>query len=147
MQKMGGTRTRLYYKNLCGYIAAMPPLPEQQKIAQILTMQDKLIELQARKIEQLQALKKACLQRMFPKKGCDRPEIRFPEFTDAWEQRELGEVCSEIGDGLHSAPNYDDNGDYFFINGNIFLIYSNLFCFFSSSNSTNLFVSSSISCL
>ena len=72
MQKMGGTRTRLYYKNLCGYIAAMPPLPEQQKIAEILTMQDKLIELQVRKIEQLQTLKKACLQRMFPKKGCDR---------------------------------------------------------------------------
>ncbi len=71
-----------------------PPLPEQQKIAEILTMQDKLIELQARKIEQLQALKKACLQRMFPKKGCDRPEIRFPEFTDAWEQRKLGDVGS-----------------------------------------------------
>ena len=70
----------------------VPPLPEQQKIAEILTMQDKLIELQARKIEQLQALKKACLQRMFPKKGCDRPEIRFPEFTDAWEQREFGDV-------------------------------------------------------
>ena len=69
----------------------LPPFPEQQKIAQILTMQDKLIELQARKIEQLQALKKACLQRMFPKKGCDRPEIRFPEFTDAWEQRKVGE--------------------------------------------------------
>ena len=94
MQKMGGTRTRLYYKNLCGYIAAMPPLPEQQKIAEILTMQDKLIELQVRKIEQLQTLKKACLQRMFPKKGCDRPEIRFPEFTDAWEQRKLGEVVN-----------------------------------------------------
>ena len=94
MQKMGGTRTRLYYKNLCGYIAAMPPLPEQQKIAEILTMQDKLIELQVRKIEQLQTLKKACLQRMFPKKGCDRPEIRFPEFTDAWEQRKLGDVVN-----------------------------------------------------
>lgn len=96
MQKMGGTRTRLYYKNLCGYIAAIPPLPEQQKIAEILTMQDKLIELQARKIEQLQALKKACLQRMFPKKGCDRPESRFPEFTGAWEQRELSDIVDRI---------------------------------------------------
>ena len=30
----------------------------------------------------------------------------------------MGAICSEIGDGLHSAPNYDDSGDYFFINGN-----------------------------
>ena len=113
MQKMGGTRTRLYYKNLCGYIAAMPPLPEQQKIAEILTMQDKLIELQARKIEQLQALKKACLQRMFPKKGCDRPEIRFPEFTDAWEQRELGELSeTTYGGGTPNTSNFEYwNGD------------------------------------
>ena len=36
----------------------------------------------------------------------------------AWEQRKLGEVCSEIGDGLHSAPEYDDNGNFYFINGN-----------------------------
>jgi len=81
----------------------VPPLPEQQKIAEILTMQDKLIELQARKIEQLQALKKACLQRMFPKKGCDRPEIRFPEFTDAWEQRGLGE-CAGFRRGSFPQP-------------------------------------------
>jgi hypothetical protein len=33
--------------------------------------------------------------------------------ANAWEQRKLGEVCSEIGDGLHSAPIYDENGDYF----------------------------------
>ena len=84
-------------------VIAMPPLPEQQKIAEILTIQDKLIELQARKIEQLQALKKACLQRMFPKKGCDRPEIRFPEFTDAWEQRELGNITSSYSGGTPTA--------------------------------------------
>lgn len=36
----------------------------------------------------------------------------------SWEQRKLEEVCSEIGDGLHSAPEYDDNGKSFFINGN-----------------------------
>ena len=39
-------------------------------------------------------------------------------FTDAWEQCKLGEVCLEIGDGLHSAPLYDDAGKYYFINGN-----------------------------
>ena len=47
-----------------------------------------------------------------------KPQIRFKGFTDAWEQRKLGDLCSEIGDGLHSAPIYDEKGSYFFINGN-----------------------------
>lgn len=46
------------------------------------------------------------------------PKIRFKGFDGDWEQRKLGELCSEIGDGLHSAPIYDENGEYYFINGN-----------------------------
>ncbi|WP_295093455.1 restriction endonuclease subunit S [Ruminococcus sp.] len=70
----------------------IPPLPEQQKIAEILSTQDKLIELQEKKIEQLKELKKAYLQKMFPKKGSKYPELRFKGFTDPWEQREFGEL-------------------------------------------------------
>lgn len=33
---------------------------------------------------------------MFPKNGQLYPEVRFPEFTDAWEQRKLGEICERI---------------------------------------------------
>ena len=47
-----------------------------------------------------------------------RPKIRFPEFTDDWEERKFTEGVSEIGDGLHGTPIYSDNGDVFFINGN-----------------------------
>lgn len=75
----------------------VPPLPEQQKVAEILSTQDKLIELQERKIEQLKTLKKGYLQKMFPKKGCKYPELRFKGFTDPWEHRELKDlvdVCS-----------------------------------------------------
>ena len=73
----------------------IPPLPEQQKIAEILSTQDKLIELQEKKIEQLKELKKAYLQKMFPKKGSKYPELRFKGFTDAWEQRKVGELTVE----------------------------------------------------
>jgi len=105
-----------------------PPLPEQQKIAEILGAQDKLIELQARKIEQLQALKKACLQRMFPKKGCDRPEIRFPEFTDAWEQRRLGDMCDEFQSGKSiNASDITDSGEYAVYGGNGFRGYTDTY--------------------
>lgn len=69
-----------------------PPLPEQEKIAAILQTEDKVIELQQKKIDELKRLKKVYLSKMFPKKGCNVPEIRFPGFTDPWEQRKLGEV-------------------------------------------------------
>ena len=37
---------------------------------------------------------------MFPKKGSNVPEIRFPEFTDEWKQRKLSELCSLITKGI-----------------------------------------------
>lgn len=71
-----------------------PSLKEQIIIAEILSTQDKLIELYERKIEQLKTLKKGYLQKMFPKKGCKYPELRFKGFTDDWEQRKLGEIMN-----------------------------------------------------
>ena len=88
----------------------IPPLPEQQKIAEILSTQDKLIELQEKKIEKLKELKKAYLQKMFPKKGSKYPEIRFKGFTDAWEQRKLGEALSLLKDGTHGTHKNSDDG-------------------------------------
>ena len=35
-----------------------------------------------------------------------------------WEVAELNTVCDGIGDGLHGTPEYDENGEYPFINGN-----------------------------
>ena len=70
----------------------MPPLEEQQRIASILSAQDKVIELCERKIEQLKRMKKYYLQNMFSKGGEEYPEIRFKGFTEPWEQRKLGEV-------------------------------------------------------
>ena len=71
---------------------AMPLLKEQKKIAEILSTQDKTIELQGRKIEELKRFKKGCLEKMFPRKGQKVPEKRFPGFTDDWEQRKLGDI-------------------------------------------------------
>ena len=74
----------------------LPPLNEQKKIAQILSTQDKIIELQARKIEELKRFKKGCLEKMFPRKGQKVPEKRFPGFTDDWERRKLGDIASDM---------------------------------------------------
>ena len=36
------------------------------------------------------------LQKMFPKNGEKFPEIRFKGFTEAWEQRKLGDICERV---------------------------------------------------
>lgn len=72
---------------------SLPLVAEQKKIAEILSTQDKAIELQARKIEELKRFKKGCLEKMFPRKGQKVPEKRFPGFTDDWEQRKFEEIA------------------------------------------------------
>lgn len=106
MQKLGGTRTRLYLDNLKRYALALPPFDEQKKIAEILSTQDKAIELQGRKIEELKRFKKGCLEKMFPKKGQKVPEKRFPGFTDDWEQRKVSDLAEKTyGGGTPTTSN------------------------------------------
>lgn len=65
---------------------------EQSKIAEILMKWDEAIELYNQQVEKLKQLKSIWLKKMFPKKGERVPEWRFKGFTDAWEQRKLGEM-------------------------------------------------------
>ncbi|NQI35357.1 restriction endonuclease subunit S [Streptococcus suis] len=74
----------------------LPALPEQEAIGNFFSDLDQLITLHQRKLDDVKELKKALLQKMFPKgNGNDFPELRFPEFTDAWKQRKLGEYFVE----------------------------------------------------
>ena len=79
---------------------------EQQQIGSFFQQLDHLITLHQRKYDKLQVLKKAMLEKMFPKNGSSVPEIRFKGFTDAWEQRKLGEVVKEVtrNDPTSEAP-------------------------------------------
>ena len=70
----------------------VPSVEEQRKIGTYLDQLDNLITLHQRKYDKLQVLKKAMLEKMFPKNGSSVPEIRFKGFTDAWEQRKLDDV-------------------------------------------------------
>ncbi|HFI0725228.1 TPA: restriction endonuclease subunit S, partial [Streptococcus suis] len=75
----------------------LPALPEQEAIGNFFSDLDQLITLHQRKLDDVKELKKALLQKMFPKgNGNDFPELRFPEFTDAWKQRKLGEVAEKV---------------------------------------------------
>ena len=76
---------------------------ETQKIADYFTHLDHLITLHQRKYDKLQVLKKAMLEKMFPKNGSSVPEIRFKGFTDAWEQRKVSEVAEICAGGTPST--------------------------------------------
>ena len=71
-------------------------LEEQTKIGSFFSQLDNLITLHQRKCDKLIQFKTAMLQKMFPQNGADKPEIRFRGFTDAWEQRKLGELGEVI---------------------------------------------------
>lgn len=90
-----------------------PPIDEQKKIAEVLSCCDRVIELKQQLIAELQRLKSGFLQAMFPAKGHSEPDIRFPEFSDAWEQRKLGELSSSFEYGLNAAAkDFDGENKY-----------------------------------
>ena len=72
----------------------LPGTEEQDRIADFFRQLDNLITLHQRKCDKLVNMKKAMLEKMFPKNGEKVPEIRFKGFTDDWEQRKLGELMN-----------------------------------------------------
>ena len=83
---------------------SIPFKEEQLKIGKLMNKLDQLITVNQRKVDLLKELKKGFLQKMFPKNGEDKPEIRFGGYTDAWEKRKLG----EIGE-THSGIGFPEN--------------------------------------
>lgn len=73
---------------------SLPNNEEQRLLGNFLRNIDLSITLHQRKLEHLNLKKKALLQKLFPKNGECYPELRFPGFTDAWEQRKLGNLAT-----------------------------------------------------
>ena len=80
----------------------IPKYNEQQRIGQYFSALDNLITLHQRKCDEIKSLKKFMLQKMFPKNGEQKPEIRFYGFTDDWEQRKLGELLEKYEDPVET---------------------------------------------
>ena len=99
------------YNNLAKYKVYYPQkIEEQEKTIGILSNLTNSINLHERKCEELALIKKALLQKLFPKKDEIKPEVRYKNFSDAWEQRKLGEVLSyeQPGPYIVNSDNYDN---------------------------------------
>lgn len=104
-------KQRVQFPTLSIIPASFPSFAEQQKIGKYFEELDNLITLHQRKCDQTKELKKFMLQKMFPKKGEKNPEIRFPGFTDDWEQRKLGDFGLATG-GTSIESEFSANGKY-----------------------------------
>ena len=90
----GDGRSNYNIKDFNKLVISIPTLDEQEKISALINNINTIITLHQRKLEHLNLKKKALLQNLFPKNGERYPELRFPGFTDAWEQRKLGSIGS-----------------------------------------------------
>lgn len=103
-------------------------IEEESKIGQFFHSIDNLITLHQRWLEHTKELKSSLLKKIFPKDDEKFPEIRFPEFTDAWEQRKLGDVTEEFRSGSFiPASDISDKGEYPVYGGNGLRGYTNTY--------------------
>lgn len=92
----GGTIKTITKEALSDFDLMLPCYEEQRKLAEFLLNLDNLITLHQRKCDETKELKKFMLQKMFPKNGDKKPEIRFEGFTDDWEQRKFDEFVVNV---------------------------------------------------
>ena len=119
----GSTIARLYNGIIYATYISLPPLPEQQRIAEALSDVGGMISSLEKLIAKYKSIKTACLQQMFPQNGETVPRMRLPGFTGAWEPRKLSELASihaRIGWQNLRTSEFLDSGDYMLITGTDF---------------------------
>ena len=94
LQKQGGSRTYMYFGKLKDFVAHLPCLPEQQKIAEFLSTIDTVIAKQKETVSAWEERKKGVMQKLFSQ------EVRFKaddgsEFPE-WEKKPFGDIVSEF---------------------------------------------------
>lgn len=94
--------TTIGQEDISECLGFFPKKEEQQQIGEYFMILDHLITLHQRKCDEVKSLKKYMLQKMFPQNEQKVPEIRFEGFTEAWEQRKLGEVFKEYSEKNHT---------------------------------------------
>ena len=92
----------------------VPPFDEQEKIVQSLNKIQLLMTSETKVVNKIKLVKNGCLSKMFPQKDDTVPEMRLPGFTEAWEQRKLGELGS-LKNGMNFSKDAMGHG-YAFVN-------------------------------
>lgn len=118
-------------QKILGSINFFPKESEQTQIGNFFLNLDQLISLHQKKYDKLVILKKAMLEKMFPKLGSNLPEIRFKGFEGDWEEKKVGDITDSYSGGTPFV------GNRLFYGGSIPFIRSGEI----NSKSTELFLS------
>ena len=101
----GISRYNISKKGMMNIEVFLPSYAEQTQIGNFFKQLDDTIALHQGTLEKYQKLKVSYLEKMFPKENERYPELRFPNFTDAWEQRKLEDVSFSYSGGTPSVNN------------------------------------------
>ena len=98
---LGATINSINNSNLLNFKIPLPPLDEQEKIAEILSTWDEAINLTINLIENKKQFKKALMQNLLTAK------IRFPEFKDEWKKMKMNDIFTEIDERSTASNQYE----------------------------------------
>ncbi|WP_314879470.1 restriction endonuclease subunit S [Haemophilus parahaemolyticus] len=116
---VGGGRTKLNASVMKDIELHLPNYAEQTQIGNFFKQLDDTIALHQRTLEKYQKLKVSYLEKMFPKGNERYPELRFPNSTDAWEQRKLGEFSKTTIGEFVIKTKQNPNSKYPVYNGGV----------------------------
>lgn len=108
---MQGTKvTSISKTNVQKTSVKYPNATEQTKIGNLFSQIDSLISSTQKEHDKLVALKKCMLQKMFPKKGCLVPEIRFKGFTGEWMETKFYNIGTVKSGYAFQSENFLNQG-------------------------------------
>ena len=96
-----------------------PKVDEEKNIVEYFMNIDQLVTLHQNEYDKLLIMKKAMLEKMFPKNGSKVPEVRFSEFDGAWEYRKLGTISDKITEKngyMEFTETFTNSAEYGIIN-------------------------------
>ena len=111
--------TSISKANIGKTLIHFPSRSEQKKIVGLFNLIEKKILIQKKLVEAIKLYKRGLLSKLFSQKGESVPQYRFAGFTDAWEQRKLGELCEvTMGQSPDGSTYSDEPSDYILVQGN-----------------------------
>ena len=122
--KNGSTMVHITKAGMENKIVLIPSSVEEQvKIGACLNCIDNAITLHQRKCDELKIYKKGLLQQMFPQPGEAFPRVRFPSFTNPWEQRKLGDMATFSKGKGYSKSDLSEDGKPIILYGRLYTKY------------------------
>lgn len=118
-----GSQVNLNSDLVKNQVINIPNEKEQEKISSFLEALDRIITLHQCKLKKLNLAKKSLLQKLFPRNGSQIPGVRFKGFTDAWEQRKLGDIATFSKGNGYSKSDLSASGNPIILYGRLYTNY------------------------